>query len=127
MKDSIKRVQSQACLSYAERENLGPTAKEKIFMKSAGRRGYSPLVRVMTLAVMLLAMTTGAWAQDSWQSSSSQSSNTVTLTNIKVTFNGDWTFSDSGAQGSSNGQTITIAPTADGDFTLYTTDERTVF
>ena len=37
--------------------------KEKIFMKSAGTRGYSPLARVMTLAVMLLAMaTTGAWA-----------------------------------------------------------------
>ena len=33
--------------------------KEKIFMKSAGRRGYSPLARVMTLAVMLLAMAAG--------------------------------------------------------------------
>ena len=32
--------------------------KEKDFMKSAGRRGYSPLARVMTLAVMLLAMAT---------------------------------------------------------------------
>ena len=41
--------------------------KEKIFMKSAGTRGYSPLARVMTLAVMLLAMaTTGAWAQEQW-------------------------------------------------------------
>ena len=36
--------------------------KEKIFMKSAGRRGYSPLARVMTLAVMLLAMAATAWA-----------------------------------------------------------------
>ena len=35
----------------------------KIFMKSAGARGYSPLARVFTLAVMLLTMaTTGAWA-----------------------------------------------------------------
>ena len=38
--------------------------KEKIFMKSAGRRGYSPLARVMTLAVMLLAMAATAWAQE---------------------------------------------------------------
>ena len=36
---------------------------EKFFMKSAGTRGYSPLARVFTLAVMLLTMaTTGAWA-----------------------------------------------------------------
>ena len=66
MNDSIKRVQSQAGLSFAERENqrsaaggkanLRPEVKQKDFMKSAGRRGYSPLARVMTLAVMLLAM-----------------------------------------------------------------------
>ena len=73
MNDSIKRVQSQAGLSFAERENqrsaaggkanLRPEVKQKDFMKSAGRRGYSPLARVMTLAVMLLTMaTTGAWA-----------------------------------------------------------------
>ena len=37
---------------------------EKFFMKSAGRRGYSPLARVMTLAVMLLAMAATAWAQE---------------------------------------------------------------
>ena len=38
--------------------------KKKIFMKSAGTRGYSPLARVMTLAVMLLAMAATAWAQE---------------------------------------------------------------
>ena len=39
--------------------------KRNFFMKSAGRRGYSPLARVMTLAVMLLTLaTTGAWAQE---------------------------------------------------------------
>ena len=38
--------------------------EKKIFMKSAGRRGYSPLARVMTLAVMLLAMAATAWAQE---------------------------------------------------------------
>ena len=75
MNDSIKRVQSQAGLSFAERENqrsaaggkanLRPEVKQKDFMKSAGRRGYSPLARVMTLAVMLLTLaTTGAWAQE---------------------------------------------------------------
>ena len=37
--------------------------EKKIFMKSAGRRGYSPLARVFTLAVMLLAMAATAWAQ----------------------------------------------------------------
>ena len=63
MNDSIKRVQSQAGLSFAERENLRPEVKEKIFMKSAGTRGYSPLARVFTLAVMLLAMAATAWAQ----------------------------------------------------------------
>ena len=73
MNDSIKRVQSQAGLSFAERENqrsaaggkanLRPEVKQKDFMKSAGRRGYSPLARVMTLAVMLIAMATTAWAQ----------------------------------------------------------------
>ena len=73
MNDSIKRVQSQAGLSFAERENqrsaaggkanLRPEVKQKDFMKSAGTRGYSPLARVMTLAVMLLTLaTTGAWA-----------------------------------------------------------------
>ena len=73
MNDSIKRVQSQAGLSFAERENqrsaaggkanLRPEVKQKDFMKSAGRRGYSPLARVMTLAVMLFTLaTTGAWA-----------------------------------------------------------------
>ena len=72
MNDSIKRVQSQAGLSFAERENqrsaaggkanLRPEVKQKDFMKSAGRRGYSPLARVMTLAVMLLAMAATAWA-----------------------------------------------------------------
>ena len=36
--------------------------KRNFFMKSAGRRGYSPLARVMTLAVMLLAMAATAWA-----------------------------------------------------------------
>ena len=70
MNDSIKRVQSQAGLSFAERENqrsaaggkanLRPEVKQKDFMKSAGRRGYSPLARVMTLAVMLLAMAVAA-------------------------------------------------------------------
>ena len=74
MNDSIKRVQSQAGLSFAERENqrsaaggkanLRPEVKQKDFMKSAGRRGYSPLARVMTLAVMLLAMAATAWAQE---------------------------------------------------------------
>ena len=63
MKDSIKRVQSQACLSYAERENLGPTAKEKIFMKRAQSRGHSSFARVMTMLALLLTMSTGAWAQ----------------------------------------------------------------
>ena len=74
MNDSIKRVQSQAGLSFAERENqrsaaggkanLRPEVKQKDFMKSAGTRGYSPLARVMTLAVMLLAMAATAWAQE---------------------------------------------------------------
>ena len=39
--------------------------KEKDFMKSAGRRGYSPLARVLTAIVMMLTLaTTGAWAED---------------------------------------------------------------
>ena len=38
--------------------------ERNFFMKSAGRRGYSPLARVMTLAVMLLAMAATAWAQE---------------------------------------------------------------
>ena len=77
MNDSIKRVQSQAGLSFAERENqrsaaggkanLRPEVKQKDFMKSAGTRGYSPLARVMTLAVMMFTLaTTGAWAQEQW-------------------------------------------------------------
>ena len=47
--------------------------KEKDFMKSAGTRGYSPLARVMTLAVMLLAMAATAWA-----------ANTVTWTTTQL-------------------------------------------
>ena len=39
--------------------------ERKIFMKSAGRRGYSRLARVLTAIVMLLTVaTTGAWAQE---------------------------------------------------------------
>ena len=72
---------------------------------------------LLALALMLTAVG-GAWAQNSWQSSSSQASNTVALADVTVTFNGDWTFTNDYARGSSNGQTITIAPTADGDFTL---------
>ena len=73
MNDSIKRVQSQAGLSFAERENqrsaaggkanLRPEVKQKDFMKSAGTRGYSPLARVLTAIVMMFTLaTTGAWA-----------------------------------------------------------------
>ena len=41
--------------------------KEKIFMKSAGTRGYSPLARVLTAIVMMFTLaTTGAWAQEQW-------------------------------------------------------------
>ena len=94
MNDSIKRVQSQAGLSFAERENqrsaaggkanLRPEVKEKIFMKSAGRRGYSPLARVMTLAVMLLAMAATAWAQQTYTVTFSANNNTKTVENVTL-------------------------------------------
>ena len=84
MNDSIKRVQSQAGLSFAERENLRPEVKEKDFMKSAGRRGYSPLARVMTLAVMLLAMAATAWAQQTYTVTFSANNNTVTVENVTL-------------------------------------------
>ena len=41
--------------------------KEKIFMKSAGTRGYSPLARVLTAIVMMFTLAvSGAWAQEQW-------------------------------------------------------------
>ena len=41
--------------------------KEKDFMKSAGRRGYSPLARVLTAIVMMFTLaTTGAWADETY-------------------------------------------------------------
>ena len=47
MKHSIKRVQSQAGLSFAERKNVRPSVKQKLLF----------------LLVLLLTATTGAWAQ----------------------------------------------------------------
>ena len=46
MKHSIKRVQSQAGLSFAEREDVRPKVKQKLLL----------------LLVLLLTATTGAWA-----------------------------------------------------------------
>ena len=52
--------------------------KRKIFMKSAGRRGYSRLARVMTLAVMLLTLAAGgAWAQEPTKYTVKMAENTV--------------------------------------------------
>ena len=56
----------------------------KIFMKSAGRRGYSPLARVMTLAVMLLAMAATAWAQQTYTVTFSANNNTKTVENVTL-------------------------------------------
>ena len=112
MNDSIKRVQSQAGLSFAERENqrsaaggkanLRPEVKQKDFMKSAGTRGYSPLARVMTLAVMLLAMAATAWAQ----------SYTITLPSVS---NGSVTakVNDASVTSAEAGTIVTVTP-ADG-------------
>ena len=61
----------------------------KIFMKSAGTRGYSPLARVMTLAVMLLAMAaTGAWAQDSFTISFKTTGNSSDGSSAQTTIEG---------------------------------------
>ena len=49
MKNSIKRAQSQARLSFAERENFRPKVRQ--------------LKKTLLTLVALLAMTTGAWAQ----------------------------------------------------------------
>ena len=49
MKNSIKRAQSQACLSFAERENFRPKVRQ--------------LKKTLLTLVALLAVTTGAWAQ----------------------------------------------------------------
>ena len=49
MKNSIKRAQSQARLSFAERENFRPKVKQ--------------LKKTLLTLVALLAVTTGAWAQ----------------------------------------------------------------
>ena len=60
MKNSIKRAQSQARLSFAERENQRSLA--------GGESNFRPKVRqlkktLLTL-VALLAVTTGAWATE---------------------------------------------------------------
>ena len=119
MNDSIKRVQSQAGLSFAERENqrsaaggkanLRPEVKQKDFMKSAGTRGYSPLARVMTLAVMLLAMAATAWAQ----------SYTITLPSVS---NGSVTakVNDASVTSAAAGATVSLVATPDAGYRLKT-------
>ena len=57
----------------------------KIFMKSAGRRGYSPLARVFTLAVMLLAMAATAWAQEPTKYTVKMAEGTADVTNWTIT------------------------------------------
>ena len=53
-------------------------------MKSAGTRGYSPLARVMTLAVMLLAMAATAWAQEPTKYTVKMAENTVDKDNWTI-------------------------------------------
>ena len=57
MNNSIKREQSQACLSFAERENQRSAA--------GGKANFRPQVKrkLLSLLVLLLTAVTGAWAQ----------------------------------------------------------------
>ena len=61
MKDSIKREQSQAGLSFAERKNRRSLA--------GGESNFRPKVkrnRLFLLLALLLTAATGAWAQEQW-------------------------------------------------------------
>ena len=78
--------------------------------------------KIFTLIVAAM-MAAGAYAfTDTWKSTSTSTS-PVQTANVKITFNqggegGVWTFSNSYAVGAENGQTITIEPTATGNFTI---------
>ena len=85
--------------------------KEKIFMKSAGTRGYSPLARVMTLAVMLLAMAATAWAANTVTWTTTQlgtlaGKTTATIDGVTITTTSAIT--ESGGRATFNGATFSV-------------------
>ena len=56
-KNSIKRAQSQARLSFAERLRVGELC-------SGMRKNFRPMAKILTLLVLLMTAVTGAWADD---------------------------------------------------------------
>ena len=76
MKDSIKREQSQAGLSFAERKNFRPKVKNKLLL----------------LLALLMTAATGAWAQETqtWESGDC----TVTLSGDVMTVSGTGAMAD---------------------------------
>ena len=56
-KNSIKRAQSQAGLSFAERLRVGELC-------SGMRKNFRPMAKILTLLVLLMTAVTGAWAQE---------------------------------------------------------------
>lgn len=78
--------------------------------------------KIFTLiAAAAMALSANAFT-DTWKSASTATS-PVSTTNVKVTFNNDndgtWSFSNSYASGNQNGMSVTIEPTAAGNFTIF--------
>ena len=102
MKNSIKRAQSQAGLSFAERKNFRLQAKLKIF----------------TMLVLLCLTATGAWAQQE----------TLLTTILNMSVNKNFT---SGSKTFDNKVTVTFSDNVNNDGTnwgwyWHTTSERTL-
>ena len=70
MNNSIKRAQSQARLSFAERENFRPKVRQ-----------YKKLM--MTLALLLTAVT-GAWADETYTVKFEANGNSKTIENVTL-------------------------------------------